>query len=219
MLLGDDERAAPAMGRRGFLGFAAAAVSAAVPVASGAVTSVAASVVTGGVVTGVTAAPVLLGSGSAEAAPLAGGVRRLSLHNINTNERFDGVYWADGHYKPDALRKLDVLLRDHRAKQVCRYDPRLFDLLARVHQSVGSDDPFEVICGYRSRRTNAMARRRSRGVAKESYHTRGMAIDIRLPDTQLRAISETAKAMQGGGVGFYPRSGFVHLDVGPVRSW
>lgn len=210
MHLGDDERAAPAIGRRGFLGFAVAAVSAAVPVASATITGVATSLVT---------APVLFGTGSAEAAPLTGGVRRLTLHNINTNERFDGVYWADGHYKPDALRKLDVLLRDHRAKQVCRYDPRLFDLLARVHQSVGSDDPFEVICGYRSRRTNAMARRRSRGVAKESYHTRGMAIDIRLPDTQLRAISETARTMQAGGVGFYPRSGFVHLDVGPVRSW
>lgn len=214
MHLGDDERAAPMIGRRGFLGFAAAAVSAAIPAASGMMTGVATSVVTG-----VATAPVLLGSGAAEAAPLAGGVRRLTLHNINTQERFEGVYWADGHYKPEALRKLDVLLRDHRAKQVCRYDPRLFDLLARVHQSVGSDDPFEVICGYRSRRTNAMARRRSRGVAKESYHTRGMAIDIRLPDTQLRAISETAKAMQVGGVGYYPRSGFVHLDVGPVRTW
>ncbi|SMH58473.1 DUF882 domain-containing protein [Azospirillum agricola] len=203
MLLGDDERAAPAMGRRGFLGFAAAALSAAVPVVTGAVT----------------AAPVLLGSSAAEAAPLAGPIRRIALHNINTNDRFDGVYWADGNYKADALRKLDVLLRDHRAKQVCRYDPRLFDLLARVHQSVGSDDPFEVICGFRSRRTNAMARRRSRGVAKESYHTRGMAIDIRLPDAQLRGIAETAKAMHVGGVGYYPRSGFVHLDVGPVRSW
>lgn len=204
MLLGDDERAAPGIGRRGFLGFAAAAFSAAaVPVATSAVT----------------VAPVLLGSSPVEAALLVGSVRRIALHNINTNERFDGVYWADGAYKADALKKLDVLLRDHRAKQVCRYDPRLFDLLARVHGTVDSDAPFEVICGFRSRRTNAMARRRSRGVAKESYHTRGMAIDIRLPDAQLRGIAESAKAMQGGGVGFYPRSGFVHLDVGPVRSW
>lgn len=203
MLLGDDERAAPAMGRRGFLSFAAAALSAAaVP-----------SVVTA------TVAPVLLGASPAEAAPLVGSVRRIALHNVNTRESFEGVYWADGNYKPDALKKLDVLLRDHRAKQVCHYDPRLFDLLARVHASVESDAPFEVICGYRSRRTNAMARRRSRGVAKESYHTRGMAIDIRLPDAQLRGISEVAKSMQAGGVGYYPRSGFVHLDVGPVRTW
>lgn len=203
MLLGDDERAAPIMGRRGFLSFAAAALSAAaVP-----------SVVTA------TVAPVVLGASPVEAAPLVGSVRRIALHNVNTRESFEGVYWADGNYKPDALKKLDVLLRDHRAKQVCHYDPRLFDLLARVHASVDSDAPFEVICGFRSRRTNAMARRRSRGVAKESYHTRGMAIDIRLPDAQLRGISEVAKSMQVGGVGYYPRSGFVHLDVGPVRTW
>ncbi len=204
MLLGDDERAAPAMGRRGFLGFAAAALSAAaVPSITGMAT----------------VAPVLLGSSPVEAAPLVGSVRRIALHNINTRESFDGVYWADGNYKPEALKKLDVLLRDHRAKQVCRYDPRLFDLLARVHNTLDSDEPFDVICGFRSRRTNAMARRRSRGVAKESYHTRGMAIDIRLPDAELRAIAEIAKSMHGGGVGFYPRSGFVHLDVGPVRTW
>lgn len=203
MLLGDDERAAPIMGRRGFLSFAAAALSAAaVP-----------SVVTA------TVAPVVLGASPVEAAPLVGSVRRIALHNVNTRESFEGVYWADGNYKPDALKKLDVLLRDHRAKQVCHYDPRLFDLLARVHATVDSDAPFEVICGFRSRRTNAMARRRSRGVAKESYHTRGMAIDIRLPDAQLRGISEVAKSMQAGGVGYYPRSGFVHLDVGPVRTW
>jgi uncharacterized protein YcbK (DUF882 family) len=204
MLLGDNERAAPTMGRRGFLGFAAATFSAAVvPTIAGVATT----------------APVLLAASPVEAAPLVGSVRRIALHNINTRESFEGVYWADGNYKPEALKKLDVLLRDHRAKQVCRYDPRLFDLLARVHSTLGSDEPFDVICGFRSRRTNAMARRRSRGVAKESYHTQGMAIDIRLPDTELRGIAETAKAMHSGGVGFYPRSGFVHLDVGPVRSW
>ncbi|AWK86714.1 hypothetical protein DEW08_11100 [Azospirillum thermophilum] len=205
MLLRDDERAAPEMGRRGFLGFAAAAFGSAV--SATAVTSA------------VTVAPVLLGSSPVEAAPLAGGVRRLSLHNVNTNERFDGVYWADGHYKADALKRLDVLLRDHRAKQVCKFDPRLFDLLARLHQTVDSDEPFQVICGFRSRKTNAMARRRSRGVAKESYHMRGMAVDIRLPDTDLRGLAGIARGMQAGGVGYYARSGFVHVDVGPVRSW
>lgn len=203
MLLGNDERAAPEMGRRGFLGFAAAAFGSALTA-----TTVTATV-----------APVILGSSPVEAAPLAGSVRRLALHNINTNERFEGVYWADGAYKPEALRKLDVLLRDHRAKQVCKYDPRLFDLLARIHQSLDSEEPFRVVCGFRSRRTNAMARRRSRGVAKESYHTRGMAIDVVLPDTELRAIAEVARGMQAGGVGYYPRSGFVHVDTGPVRTW
>lgn len=205
MFLGDDERAAPQMGRRGFLGFAAAAFG----------TAVTTTVATGAA----TVAPVLIGSSPVQAAPLVGSVRRIALHNMNTNEHFDDVYWADGHYKPEALRRLDVLLRDHRAKQVCKYDPRLFDLLARIHQTVGSDEPFRVICGYRSRKTNAMARRRSRGVAKESYHTRGMAVDIRLPDTELRAIAQVARGMEAGGVGYYARSGFVHIDTGPVRTW
>lgn len=205
MLLGDDERAAPQMGRRGFLGFAAAAFG----------TAVTTTMATGAA----TVAPVLLGSSPVQAAPLMGSVRRIALHNVNTNEHFDGIYWADGHYKADALRKLDVLLRDHRAKQVCKYDPRLFDLLARIHQQVGSYEPFRVICGFRSRRTNAMARRRSRGVAKESYHTRGMAVDIRLSDANLRAVADIARGMEAGGVGFYPRSGFVHIDTGPVRTW
>ena len=198
MLLGTDDRNAPLngreTGRRGFLTFAAASLTA-------------------------LAVPALLPAAPAQAAPLMSGVRRIALHNANTNEHFNGVYWADGAYKADALRKLDVLLRDHRAKQVCRFNPRLFDLLARVHQTVESDEPFRVICGYRSRRTNAMARRRSRGVAKESYHTKGMAIDVMLPDVELSAIAEAAMELEIGGVGYYPRSGFVHLDVGPVRSW
>ncbi|WP_448207645.1 DUF882 domain-containing protein [Azospirillum sp. sgz302134] len=196
--MGTDDRIAPLngreTGRRGFLTFAAATLTA-------------------------LAVPALVPAAPAQAAPLVGGVRRISLHNVNTNERFSGVYWADGAYKADALKRLDVLLRDHRAKQVCKFDPRLFDLLARVHQSVESDEPFRVICGYRSRRTNAMARRRSRGVAKESYHTRGMAVDIMLPDVGLKSIAEAALELEAGGVGYYPRSGFVHLDVGPVRSW
>ncbi len=199
MPLGDDDRKAPEIGRRGFLTFAAAALT-------------------------TFAAPALVTGAPAQAAPLSGaplvgGVRRIALHNINTNERFDGVYWADGAYRADALKRLDVLLRDHRAKQVCRFDPRLFDALARVHQTLDSDEPFRVVCGFRSRRTNAMARRRSRGVAKESYHTRGMAVDVMLPDVELKAIAEVAKGLGAGGVGYYPRSGFVHIDVGPVRTW
>lgn len=194
MLLGEEDRAVPHIGRRGFLTFAAAAMTAAV-------------------------APVLVTAAPAEAAPLAGGIRRIALFNINTNEHFEGVYWADGAYKADALRRLDVLLRDHRSKQVCRFDPRLFDVLARVQQTLDTDEPFRVVCGFRSRRTNAMARRRSRGVAKESYHTRGMAVDVVLPDTGLHAIADAATRSGAGGVATYARSGFVHIDVGPVRSW
>ncbi|WP_207460328.1 DUF882 domain-containing protein [Azospirillum sp. SYSU D00513] len=165
------------------------------------------------------AVPAVLLPAEAEAAPRTGGMRRLALHNINTRESFDGVYWAQGAYRGDMLRKLDVLLRDHRAKQVCKFDPRLFDVLTQVQQRLGTDEPFQVICGYRSRRTNAMARRRSRGVAKESYHTRGMAIDVALPGVDLKRLADVARDLQAGGVGYYPKSGFVHIDVGPVRTW
>ena len=196
MRFGDEDEAAPAFGRRGFLTFGLAALAAA------------------------TVPPLLLSPATAEAAPLPGAsVRRLALHNINTGERFDDVYWANGAYRPEALRTLDVLLRDHRAHQVCRTDPRLFDVLWQVRQKLDSAEPYQVICGYRSRKTNALARRRHRGVAKESYHTRGMAVDVVLPDRNLKGIAQQAMALEAGGVGYYPRSGFVHMDVGPVRNW
>jgi len=196
MRFGDEDGSAPVVGRRGFLTFGLAALTAA------------------------TVPPLLLSPAPAEAAPLLGAsVRRLSLHNVNTGDRFDGVYWANGAYRPEALRVLDNLLRDYRAHQVCRTDPRLFDLLWQVHQRLESSAPYEVVCGYRSVKTNALARRRSRGVAKESYHTRGMAVDVRLPDRALKGVAQQAMALRMGGVGHYPRSGFVHMDVGPVRSW
>ncbi|WP_445599526.1 DUF882 domain-containing protein [Azospirillum sp. A39] len=145
--------------------------------------------------------------------------RRLVLHNVNTGEHFDEVYWTDGAYRPEVLRRLDRLLRDHRDGQVARFDPRLFDLVSELHRRMGSGEPFKVICGYRSKHTNALARRRSRGVAKESYHTRAMAMDIALPDRSLKGLAQEAKALKAGGVGVYGRSGFVHVDVGPVRTW
>lgn len=195
MTVSREASAAPVLGRRGVLGFRlAAAVAAVVP-------------------------PVLLSSAPAEAAMPAGGVRRVALRNINTGDVFDGVYWANGAYRPDALRRLDVVLRDHRANVVGRFDPRLFDALCQLQQRMGADEPFEVVCGFRSKRTNAIARRRSRGVAKESYHTRAMAVDIHLPGHSLRGLAETAKSLGAGGVGYYPRSGFVHVDTGPVRHW
>lgn len=195
MRSGDEDGSAPVLGRRGFLTFGLAALAAAT-------------------------APPLLSPATAQAATLIGtSVRRLALHNINTGERFDDVYWANGAYRPEALRKLDVLLRDHRAHQVCRTDPRLFDVLWQVRQQLDSTETYQVVCGYRSRKTNALSRRRHRGVAKESYHTRGMAVDVALPDRNLKGIAQQAMALEAGGVGYYPRSNFVHMDVGPVRHW
>ncbi len=191
----DKDQSGSTVGRRGFLTFGLAALTTTLP-------------------------SVLLFPSSAEAAPLLGAsVRQLALHNINTGENFNEAYWANGAYRPEVLRKLNVLLRDHRSQEVCRQDPRLFDVLWQVRQLVDSKEPYQVWCGYRSRKTNAMARRRSRGIAKESYHTRGMAMDVSLPDRGLHGLMQQARALEAGGVGYYPRSGFVHMDVGPVRHW
>lgn len=196
MSVDQDGVARPAVGRRSFLNLGLSAIAAAA------------------------ASSVLVPAAPALAVPAGPSVRRLSLLNINTRETFDGVYWsAETGYARDALQKLNVLLRDHRANQVCKYDPGVFDVLWQVRQTLGSTEPYEVICGYRTRRTNAMSRRRSRGVAKESYHIRGMAIDVRLADCDIRSMSHAAIELGRGGVGTYPRSGFVHLDTGPVRAW
>lgn len=172
-----------------------------------------------GAAVAVSAPSLILAGGPAAAAGLGLSERRLWLHNINTGEQFKGVYWRDGRYAPDATRELNVLLRDHRAAKVAPINPRLFDALWDVCQALDADEPYKVICGYRSRQTNASKRRVSRGVARESYHTRGMAVDVALEGRSLRAVAGQAKALETGGVGVYPRSGFVHLDVGPVRTW
>lgn len=164
--------------------------------------------------------PLAVPGSAAWAAPAVRvGRRTLCLHNINTGERFDGAYWADGAYVRDALKRLNVLLRDHRGNAVGRMDPRLLDVLWQVQQRLDSCEPYEIICGFRSRRTNAAKRAASRGVAKDSYHTKGMAVDVRLPGRDLGGIAEQAMAMRTGGVSVYRRSGFVHLDTGPVRTW
>lgn len=167
----------------------------------------------------VAAPSLILANGPAAAAALGISERRLSLMNINTRETFSGIYWRNGQYVQDAMRNLNVLLRDHRANKVTKMDPRLFDALWDVSHGLDADEPFKVICGYRCRQTNNAKRRASRGVARESYHTRGMAVDVALEGRSLRAVATEAKALETGGVGVYGRSGFVHLDVGPVRTW
>lgn len=165
-------------------------------------------------------APSLILSGGAEAAVMGIPERRLNLHNINTQETFSGVYWRNGIYDVDAMQRLNVVLRDHRANKITRMDPKLFDALWDVSHGLDADDePFKVICAFRSRQTNNAKRKTARGVARESYHTRGMAIDVALEGRSLRAVATEAKSLAAGGVGVYNRSGFVHLDVGPVRTW
>jgi uncharacterized protein YcbK (DUF882 family) len=145
--------------------------------------------------------------------------RRLLLHHQHTGERLHAVYFADGAYLAEGLREARRVLRDWRTDETVEIDPRLLDIVYLLQQRLGRAAPLEVICGYRSPATNAMLRRKGRGVAKDSLHMQGMAIDICFPGRELAAAHRLALALRAGGVGYYPGSGFIHLDSGPVRRW
>lgn len=147
--------------------------------------------------------------------------RALKLHNVHTNERATIVFKRNGRYDQAGLRELNRFLRDWRKEEPTRMDPALFDVLWEAYRQTGSHDYINVICGYRSPETNGMLRRRSKGVAKNSLHMNGQAIDFYIPDVKLATLREVGLKMQAGGVGFYPTSGspFVHLDTGSVRHW
>ncbi len=147
------------------------------------------------------------------------GGRELSLLNLHTGERLNAEYWLHGRYVPDALRAVAVVLRDHRNNAIHPIDPQLLDLIHRLHASVDSTAPFNVISGYRSPETNALMHEVSAGVAAHSLHMEGRAIDIRLPGTALSHVRQAALAMKSGGVGYYPQDDFVHVDTGAVRCW
>jgi uncharacterized protein YcbK (DUF882 family) len=135
------------------------------------------------------------------------------------DERLRTTYWADGGYVPNALTDINFILRDFRANEIKAIDLRLLDLLHRLNASLETSQPFHVISGYRTAATNAMLRGASAGVALHSLHIDGMAIDIRVPGHDLAVLRRAALALRGGGVGYYPQSDFVHVDVGRVRTW
>lgn len=145
--------------------------------------------------------------------------RSVSLHNLHTGESLDAVYWDQGRYVPDALAAVNRVLRDFRTGDEHLMDPRLIDLLTAVHAKVEASRPFQVISGYRSPKTNAMLHERSPGVASQSLHMQGMAIDVRVEGVQLTHLHKAAIDLGRGGVGLYPVSDFVHMDVGRVRRW
>lgn len=145
--------------------------------------------------------------------------RRVAFHNLHTGESLSAVYWEQGAYVPGALSEVNHVLRDYRSGDVHPIDPRLLDLLDTLSAKVETRTPFHVISGYRSPRTNAMLHARSSGVAKNSLHMKGLAIDIRLDDVDLARLHQAALGLRSGGVGYYPGEDFVHVDVGPVRQW
>ncbi len=145
--------------------------------------------------------------------------RRLRFHNLHTGEKADLAYWVAGDYVPESLLEINRVLRDHRTDQVAAIDTRLLDLLGRVSAIVGASRPIEVISGYRSPASNLMLVENTSGVAKRSLHMEGKAIDLRIPGIPLADLHHAGLMLQGGGVGYYPESNFVHLDVGRVRTW
>jgi uncharacterized protein YcbK (DUF882 family) len=147
------------------------------------------------------------------------GRRELAFYNIHTDERLRTTYWEHGSYVPDALQAINYFFRDYRANEVKPIDPRLLDLLFDLRSKLGGAEPFDLISGYRSAATNAWLAARSEGVAHHSMHIEGKAADVHLPGVALESLQSAALALSEGGVGYYPRSGFVHVDTGRVRRW
>ncbi|MCS0503841.1 DUF882 domain-containing protein [Ancylobacter sp. GSK1Z-4-2] len=167
------------------------------------------------------AAVTLCSADLLEDAVANGDTRTLSFHHVHSGVSATITFKKDGRYVPSALKQLNVLMQDWRLKEPTNMDPRLFDIIWEVYRDVDASRPIEVIGGYRSPRTNAMLRQRSRGVAKTSLHMQGKAMDFFIPGVPLEKIREAGLRLQRGGVGFYPTSGspFVHLDTGGIRHW
>ncbi len=163
-----------------------------------------------------------IGSTVAEAASFAMprmGSYKIAFRNTHTGETFSGTYRSGSRYLPDAFDKINVVLRDFRTDEMFPIDPRVIDIMYLVHSRTGSKEPFDVLSGYRSAKTNAMLRKASGGVARNSLHMTGQAIDLRLPGFSTRRIRDIGSAIKAGGVGYYPGSDFVHLDTGKIRTW
>jgi len=156
--------------------------------------------------------------------PVEAAVRRLpersiQLLNTHTGETLKTVFWGEGRYQPRAIAQISRLLRDHRSGAIHPIDPRLLDLIVAVQNRVGAKGAVHIISGYRSPATNAIMAAFSDGVATNSLHTKGKAVDIRLPGHSVRHIGRAARTLRAGGVGLYPDSDFVHIDTGPIRTW
>lgn len=167
-----------------------------------------------------TAGALLLPRWAQASSPLVGEeVRSLSFLHLHTGERLRVDYWEQGSYVPDALARINHVLRDFRNDAVKPIDPALLDMLARLQGALGTRREFHIISAYRSPETNSRLRSNSNGVAKHSLHLEAKAIDIRIPGIPLADVRRAALAMQSGGVGYYPKSDFVHVDTGRVRQW
>ncbi len=156
---------------------------------------------------------------SAQNVSMAPKGRSITLIAAHTDEKFSGEYWYDGKYIPDAFSEIKTVMRDHRNNERFPIDPRLMDIMYVLENRVGSTKPVNIVSGYRSPQTNAMLRRTTEGVARNSLHMSGQAIDIRIPGVSLTSVRDTVTDLKSGGVGYYAKSNFVHVDTGRVRIW
>ncbi len=146
-------------------------------------------------------------------------MRQLSFYHTHTAEKLSVTYYVEGEYVASAISKLDHFLRDFRTQDKTEMDPGVFDILFEIQQHSGSTGVYQVISAYRSPATNEMLRSGSGGVARNSQHLLGKAIDVRLTDLDSAKLRDVALSLKRGGVGYYSESNFVHIDTGPVRRW
>lgn len=147
------------------------------------------------------------------------GAHRVYFRNNRTGESFNGVYRVGDKYLPEAFDQISHILRDTRNNETFPMDPRMIDIIYVMQRTLETDEPYQVLSGYRSPRTNAMLARVSYGVARHSLHMTGQAMDIRLDSRNPNAVRTAAVGLHAGGVGYYPNSGFVHIDSGNFRTW
>ncbi len=146
-------------------------------------------------------------------------VKTIKLHNIHDNKIYNAEFFEKDYYKLEGLFEVNKAFIDYRAHEITRIDVDLINLMYEINLHIGLDKEFSIISGYRSQRTNNKLRKTMNGVAKDSYHVKGKAVDIYVPGVRLRKLRDVAVGLGQGGVGYYPSSNFVHIDVGPVRTW
>jgi len=147
------------------------------------------------------------------------GAWQVSFRNAHTQESFSGVYRVGDKYLPEAFERINYVLRDFRTQEVFPMDPHLLDIFSIIQKKTKVDDTFHVLSAYRSPKTNAMLGKKSGRVASNSFHMYGQALDIRLPEYSTKKLRNIAKSLEAGGVGYYPRSSFIHIDTGEKRTW
>lgn len=164
----------------------------------------------------------VMAPGAVQAATLnlpKSGTFDISFRNQHTGESFSGAYRVGNKYLPDSFSQINKVLRDFRTNEIFPIDPRVIDIIFMIHKKAGINGPIEILSGYRSPKTNARLSTVSTGVAKNSLHMTGQAIDLRLPGFSTRQANRIACKLRAGGVGYYPKSNFIHVDTGRVRHW